>query len=173
MQGFVNTLDVESGADALATPEALAGWLERHGLIDAGDVPSVGDAEHVRATQVREALRALLLTNAGEPLDPEAMAPLRAARAGEALGVEVVEDGGFRWAPMAEGVDGALGRLLAIAARASADGTWPRLKACRNHGCAWAFYDATKNRSGAWCSMEVCGSRMKARAYRRRRNQSA
>ena len=47
--------------------------------------------------------------------------------------------------------------------------TWPRLKACRDDTCQWAFYDHSKNRSGHWCSMEVCGSRHKARQYRERR----
>ena len=47
-----------------------------------------------------------------------------------------------------------------------ADGTWRRLKACREDTCQWAFYDRSKNRSGTWCSMAVCGNRAKARAYR-------
>jgi predicted RNA-binding Zn ribbon-like protein len=82
--------------------------------------------------------------------------------------------GRSRLEPSASGVDGALGRLLAIVNTAMTDGTWPRLKACRSHACLWAFYDASKNRSGAWCSMAVCGSRSKARAYRRRhRHQEA
>jgi predicted RNA-binding Zn ribbon-like protein len=66
-------------------------------------------------------------------------------------------------------VTGALGRLLAIVSGAIADGSWERLKACREHSCEWAFYDHTKNRSGAWCTMDVCGNRAKARAYRERR----
>ena len=41
---------------------------------------------------------------------------------------------------------GALGRLLAIAAAAIADGTWTRLKACRAEDCRWAFYDHARNR---------------------------
>jgi predicted RNA-binding Zn ribbon-like protein len=46
--------------------------------------------------------------------------------------------------------------------------TWARLKACRSDTCRWAFYDHSKNRSGHWCSMEVCGARHKAREYRAR-----
>jgi predicted RNA-binding Zn ribbon-like protein len=70
--------------------------------------------------------------------------------------------------PDAGGVDGALGRLLAIVHVSIADGTWSRLKACREDSCEWAFYDHTKNRSGAWCDMGVCGNRAKARAFRER-----
>ncbi|HEX9030508.1 MAG TPA: CGNR zinc finger domain-containing protein [Streptosporangiaceae bacterium] len=34
--------------------------------------------------------------------------------------------------------------------------------------CHWAFYDRSPTSSGCWCSMAVCGSRAKSRAYRRR-----
>ena len=27
------------------------------------------------------------------------------------------------------------------------------------HGCHWVFYDGSRNRSGAWCSMRICGNR--------------
>lgn len=67
------------------------------------------------------------------------------------------------------GVDGALAGLIGIVFTAMTDGTWTRLKVCRNDRCQKAFYDTSKNRSGAWCSMAGCGSRSKARAYRQRR----
>jgi predicted RNA-binding Zn ribbon-like protein len=50
------------------------------------------------------------------------------------------------------------------------DGTWGRLKACRN--CHWSFYDRSPNRSATWCSMQLCGNRTKTRAYRRRKSTS-
>lgn len=169
VQGFVNTVDLETGLDRLSTPDGLAQWLVRHGLIAADEASAVGEAERTRAVEVREALRALLLAHNGEPLEPGSLDPLRAPAAGEGVRVEPGEDGSLRLAPVAAGVAGALSKLLAVAAHASAEGTWQRLKACRSHDCAWAFYDATKNRSGAWCTMEACGSREKARAYRARR----
>jgi predicted RNA-binding Zn ribbon-like protein len=49
-----------------------------------------------------------------------------------------------------------------------AEGTWERLKVCPAHDCLWAFYDSSRNRSGHWCSMKVCGNRAKARSYRER-----
>jgi len=61
-----------------------------------------------------------------------------------------------------------MGRLLATMYDAMATGTWVRLKACTNDECQWAFYDHSRNRSGAWCTMAVCGNRMKGRAFRRR-----
>ena len=69
--------------------------------------------------------------------------------------------------PLAGGVDGVLGSVLAAAFDCMRDGSWSRLKACRN--CHWAFYDESRNRSAAWCSMQLCGNRLKTRAYRLRR----
>ncbi|MGH3715275.1 MAG: CGNR zinc finger domain-containing protein, partial [Micromonosporaceae bacterium] len=65
-------------------------------------------------------------------------------------------------------VDGVLAMLLGAVAEAVAAGTWARLKACRNPHCRWAYYDQSRNRSRSWCSMETCGNRAKARAFRER-----
>jgi predicted RNA-binding Zn ribbon-like protein len=62
----------------------------------------------------------------------------------------------------------ALDQVVAIALGAMIDGSWVRLKACRN--CRWSFYDRSPNRSGTWCSMQLCGNRKKTRAYRKRRS---
>ncbi len=70
--------------------------------------------------------------------------------------------------PRGRGLDAALGRILAVALTAMLDGSWPRLKACRN--CRWAFHDYSRNRSASWCSMAICGNRSKTRAYRRRKH---
>jgi predicted RNA-binding Zn ribbon-like protein len=165
VRAFVNTHDLEDGSDALADPPALGRWLAEHGLLEAG--AGVGEADRRHAAEVREALRAQMRANNGADVDPAAVATLHeaAGRAGVALRFE---PGGSRLAPEAGGVDGALGRLLAIVHQAELEGTWPRLKACPWETCHWAFYDHTKNHSGVWCAMEVCGNRAKARAYRER-----
>ena len=69
--------------------------------------------------------------------------------------------------PDADGVPGALGRIVAVALAAMLDGSWSRLKACRQ--CGWGYYDYSRNRSARWCSMSICGNRSKTKAYRRRR----
>ena len=68
--------------------------------------------------------------------------------------------------PEARGFDRVRGELAGVAVTAMLDGSWERLKACRN--CRWAFFDESKNRSAHWCSMQLCGNRLKTRAYRRR-----
>ncbi|HYZ81058.1 MAG TPA: CGNR zinc finger domain-containing protein [Solirubrobacteraceae bacterium] len=168
VRAFVNTLDVEQGAEQLTGPDELAQWLVQRGLAATGLTATAADLE--RAIGVREALRAVLLAHNGEaPAPQSAVAVLdqAALRSGLRLRFDDREAGALQ--PQADGVDGALGQLLAIVHEAAADGTWDRLKACRDQTCQWAFYDHTKNRSGAWCTMEVCGNRAKARAYRERR----
>jgi len=86
-----------------------------------------------------------------------------------ALRVEFSEDGGASLVPKSAGIAQALGELLAIIFTAMQDGTWRRLKICHADDCSWAYYDRSKNGSGAWCSMQDCGNRAKARAYRERR----
>jgi predicted RNA-binding Zn ribbon-like protein len=72
----------------------------------------------------------------------------------------------------APGVDGAVGQVLAVVYAAMADGSFERLKCCRNDHCRWAFYDYSKNRSASWCSMQLCGNRRKTSAYRARRTRA-
>jgi predicted RNA-binding Zn ribbon-like protein len=168
VRAFVNTLDLDAGVEQLDTPEALVVWLADHGLIDRHAKARLADAR--RAVLFREALRELLLSNNDGhqlPLDVGRTLNDVAARARLRLRMDA---GGLAHL-QAEGdtVDAALGRLLVIVYRAMENDTWPRLKACREDTCRWAFYDHSKNRSGHWCSMEVCGSRHKARQYRERR----
>jgi predicted RNA-binding Zn ribbon-like protein len=167
LQSFVNTLDLEGGVDELASPAMLGAWLETHGLpIGYGHLT---DTELGRARAVREALRDLLGGNAGHPVDPASIRLLDNVSAELPLAVRFDGAGHPGLRPTGEGLEAALGTILADVATAAADGTWSRLKTCRNDTCRWAYWDGSKNRSGAWCSMAVCGNRMKGRRYRRRR----
>jgi predicted RNA-binding Zn ribbon-like protein len=164
----VNTIDIEDGTEQLQSPEELAEWLEARDLAPGGTRATAGDL--TRAREVREALRALLLAHTlGSPAPEAAAATLERAARRARVRLRFGSRGDSSLEPEAGGVDGSLGRLLSIIHAARADGTWKRLKACREHTCEWAFYDHTKNRSGAWCNMAVCGNRAKARSYRERR----
>ncbi len=175
---FVNTREVGHVTDRLSDPSALAAWLEQEGLAPAATRATRADL--ARAVALREALRAILLAHnaglgPGRPADAadaalaDACRALDEAAARARLRVRFGDDGSALLAPDAGGVSGALGRLVATVHDSIAQGTWSRLKVCRDHECEWAFYDHTKNRSGAWCSMEGCGNRAKARAFRERR----
>jgi predicted RNA-binding Zn ribbon-like protein len=47
--------------------------------------------------------------------------------------------------------------------------TWRRLKTCRNHRCEAAFFDRSRNNSGAWHDVRVCGNAENLRAHRARK----
>ena len=64
--------------------------------------------------------------------------------------------------------DDVAGAVLAAASRLAVRGVWERVKICPADDCRWAFYDRSRNHSRTWCSMQVCGNREKARAWRRR-----
>jgi predicted RNA-binding Zn ribbon-like protein len=167
VRAFINTRDIEQGTDVFDQPTAVVGWLSEHGLLNDSDRATDAELEH--AVALREALREIVLAhNSGVQAPAEAVSTLDDAVCRARLFLRFRRGGSAALEPEAPGVDGALGRLLAIVHGAIADGTWQRLKACRLHTCEWAFYDHTKNRSGAWCNMDVCGNRAKARAYRER-----
>ncbi|HYT30310.1 MAG TPA: CGNR zinc finger domain-containing protein [Actinomycetota bacterium] len=165
---LVNTRDVEADEDELPTPEALAAWSAGRGLLEPGTRISRGAFEQV--LEVREALRALALANTDEPIQSGAVDILNRASEEAPLVVRFGPDGSARLEPDSPEVDGLTGTILAVVHGAMADGTWVRLKACRKHSCRWVFYDHSKNRSGTWCSMAVCGNRVKTRTYRERRS---
>ena len=165
--GFVNTLDVETGADELDSPEALAGWLESQGLLRGGGVPTRRDLE--RAIELREALRALLRSHHDATVDPDAITMLNSTASEVPLSVTFDSRGNPSIVAGRAGISGGLGGVLSAVAGAQAAGSWPRLKVCSMDTCQWAFYDRSKNRSGRWCSMGVCGNRAKTKSYRERR----
>lgn len=171
VQAYVNTVaeEGEHRWEAFADAHSLRSWLGREGLL--AEEEAVGEADVVQAREVRRALRSLLAANNGGPVDPEAVRTLNRAAERATLVVRFGPGGSATLEPDAGGLDGAIGRVLAAACAGMADGTWGRLKTCANGCCAWAFYDRSKNRSGRWCSMDVCGNRTKTRAYRRRRSE--
>ncbi len=163
----MNTSEIRHVTDRLADPAGLATWLEQHELAPTGVRATRADLG--RALELREALHALAVAhNGGVPAAAGACRALEDAAHRARLRLRFPADGVASLEPDAGGVDGALGRLVAIVQASIAEGTWTRLKACREPTCEWAFYDHTKNRSGAWCSMQACGNRAKARSYRER-----
>jgi predicted RNA-binding Zn ribbon-like protein len=165
VQAFVNTVDVENGIEELTGPEALRAVLTRIGALEEGSPPLTGsDLRHALA--VREALRNLLHANVGLTPDPVALQLLDRVGAAGGLSVRFARDGSSALAIGAPGVDGALGRILAVVYTSMVAGTWSRLKACPRDVCGWVFYDRSRNSSSRWCAMSVCGNRTKTKRYR-------
>jgi predicted RNA-binding Zn ribbon-like protein len=166
VRDFVNTRDFETGIDRIATPDELAMWFSEQGLVD--DLVEPTDEEVADALAVREAIRQLLLVNNDVEADArEASKTLEEAGRKAQLGVRF-ENGRPVLAPEDDGARGATGRVVASVAELASTDEWKRLKTCRDEHCRVAFYDQSRNRSRAWCSMEVCGNREKARSFRKR-----
>jgi predicted RNA-binding Zn ribbon-like protein len=165
---FINTHEINPEREDFEDLAALRRWLADQGLIARGERLQDGDVE--RAIVVREALRSVLAAE-----EPAARHLRTLNSAASTAPLRVVFDAVAKPAltPAGGGLDDALARLFAIIECASYEGTWSRLKICAADDCDWAFYDHTKNRSGAWCSMDSCGNRAKGRAYRERRRVGA
>jgi len=166
VQAFVNTLDIEESTDELSSPEALASWLTARGLVEH---PRGTKADLALALDLREALRGVLRSHAGHGPASGPTRSLQEIATRLPTRLDVTSDGRVQAVPAGSGVQAALARILLIGADAATLGTWSRLKACSADDCQWAFYDRSPTRNGCWCSMQICGSRAKSRAYRRRR----
>lgn len=163
VRSFVNSLDLETGRDRLGTPDDLDAWAHHNGLMAA----RATGPELTRVVELREAVRSALLAHHD-----------RTARSDRALEVinssmqwgavrPILSVDGLLWVSATTGVSGLVGRLMTVVSTAAADGTWPRLKACSNDTCRWAFYDYSRSRTGRWCSMQVCGNRAKQQKFQR------
>lgn len=167
LQSFVNTWEGDTGVDLLVDAEAgPPRWLQEAGLLRGSEV------DLVRVRAIREGIRALLVANSGESdLEPTDVGFLRALAEGVRLQPVVLDGETVDLRPAdAEDLSSLAATLLLIIRDAQRDGTWGRLKACRNPDCHWAFYDRSHAGRGAWCEMAVCGNRIKNRNLRTRRS---
>src|SRR4051794_20639220 len=122
VRDFVNTVHHEKGEEFedLDTPAGLEAFLAGRGL---GKV-SVKPADLRRAVEVREALRNVMGANNGEALDPEAVELLNRTAARAKVVAAFDDHASWRIEPVSNGVDRALGELLATVFRSMSDGTW-------------------------------------------------
>jgi predicted RNA-binding Zn ribbon-like protein len=79
----------------------------------------------------------------------------------------------WQWQP-SQAFDQMLWPVLGDAIALLVNGAPERIKLCPGVPgeplCGWLFYDASKNRSRQWCSMEECGGAAKARRQTARRH---
>ena len=168
VQAFVNTWDGDHASDLLLDPGTARDWMTRAGLWSAGRAPDPAELHLARG--VREGIRAILVANAGGPSpSPGDLEPLQAVAQASRPALQVGIGGQVSLGPEpADRPDAGLLTVLLVIRDAQRDGTWPRLKACGNPDCQWAFYDRSHSRVGAWCDMATCGNRIKNRRLRQR-----
>ena len=172
VQAFANTVDVEQEIDWLDSVAHAKQWLSASGL--GTSKMWVTAALLKAAVQLRTVIRRLLVANElGEP-DPKAAKALGQLASRLQIPLRAGNDGRLEIdLTPANTPNELLAQLLGIVFQAQATGEWERLKLCANPDCAWAFYDNSRNRSGSWCRMGLCGNRLKNRAYRERQRSSA
>lgn len=168
VQRFINSRDIEAGTDQLSDPESASQWLLVHGLTsEPQTVETVEDLSAV--VQLREALRYMLAArhDSTEVEEAHRVVLSETARNGQ-LSITVDSSGTMLTVARAGGLAGALAGIVLRVHRAQAEGRWNRLKVCSNDRCRWAFWDSSRNRSGRWCDMALCGNKAKVAAYRER-----
>ncbi len=130
----------------------------------------ISDADVTWALAIRDALVDKVRQNMGAAPGADTDRRLNAAAAETGLRPRFDEP---RLLPTADGVRGAVGRLLGVAFLAELDGSWHRFRLCADPTCTTVFYDRSKNHSAKWCSMQTCGNRNKVRAFRQRHSPTA
>ena len=174
VQAFVNkrliTADDPYAREDLSSPAALDVWWRSHHP-GASVTWTVRDRE--LAIAIREGLRAVLARHNTASIDGDAAAieRLKAIAATLPLQVSYASMGDPVVPAGSNATANALAGLLARTVQGRIDGRWTRLKARRDPLCRAAFYDTSRNQSGTWCSMRLCGARAKQRAYVNRRRQ--
>jgi predicted RNA-binding Zn ribbon-like protein len=168
VQALVNTVELPEGPDRLADPADARPWLVRNGLLSADAELQPADLDLLRAA--RQALRAMLIHNAGGPAPAaDALRPLRDIASAAFARADIDEQGRIHLSADGDSVADRLVELLVVIRDAQRDGTWSRLKACGNDECHWAFYDRSRNHGGTWCEMSSCGNKLKNREFRARK----
>jgi predicted RNA-binding Zn ribbon-like protein len=176
---FVNTRRERwrRGVETLVTPEDLATWLVRAGVMEASAL--VTRKVLAQAVDLREAIDALLVG----AIDGEPVASTEA--------ITLIDDwlvfAGVR-PQLVTGADGApllteraasdsprraLGTIALDAAMMLGTDQRSRIRICASDTCSGRFFDRSPAGRRRWCSMRTCGNEAKARRHRQRRRQSA
>jgi predicted RNA-binding Zn ribbon-like protein len=167
---FVNTRPLRGERERLADAVSFRDWLADARLTSPDT--HLTSADVAAARELREALIGVMLSHAGAPIRDEDVSRLR--RFGESHPVHpIVGVSDATLSTAAGGVAGAFARILAAAAELALQGTWSRVKACRNPPCRLGYYDRSRNQAAVYCDARTCGAQVAARAYRARTRASA
>ena len=165
VQDFLNTGAIGNSDDLLSDPVSAARWAD-----DAVQAWSAARGEELRppalnAVDLSE-LRVLRSQIAGllsgDVEGGGAVGGVSATFGISERGQVLLEPTGNGWQWLASALWGET--LLC-----QSTDTWRRLKRCRNSDCQSTFYDRSKNNSGVWHNVKVCGNAANLRASRARR----
>jgi predicted RNA-binding Zn ribbon-like protein len=180
---LVNTEVILAGVrtDLLEGFGDLTQWIEQANLAPAAEMERLArvSADTPEARAALQAARVLrsVLRNSVERVARIGRIPSNLADALEkelkhpCLTTEVVESQGKlrtkpRW--ILEKPQDLLVPVAHYAANFFATADYAAIRKCEDPKCILWFYDTSKNHSRRWCSMELCGNRAKAAAFRER-----
>ena len=173
---FANSLDVRHfthhgvahmQCDELASPRELDAWMSQRGLLSPG--AKITPAMFETALQLRAGVRGYLEYDPAERRkEKDAVRSLNKAVRLFPLLAQAPSGGGMvLQSARSDGLAG-LSVIVAELYNGSINGTLDRLKMCAAEECRRAFFDRSKPATRRWCMSELCGNRMKTRAYRER-----
>ncbi len=181
---FLNTKPILEGTptELLSNPAALEKWLIASGIAASPrarallrrwrDTPAAAPFLK-KLLAFRERLRAAVLRlQQGVPVSdafvseinrllvehPSRVALCRQGAKLESVAVFEPRQPEDVWAPIAAAVAELLSHIPVS-----------RIRKCESESCVVHFYDTSKKGSRRWCSMNICGNRLKVAAYQRRK----
>ncbi|MEV6171867.1 CGNR zinc finger domain-containing protein [Streptomyces sp. NPDC051954] len=156
---LLNSTPVVHGVvqDQLAVPEAARSWQRTH-----GGNGTAGERRHL--VQARDALQRVVRGD----MPATSLAPLLK----DVTSRPHVSAEGVTWEPRPP-ADRRMA-VEAVLAWGALQETMPgRLRPCANDECRLFLLDRSKTNKARWCSMALCGNRMKARRHYQRTRQGA
>jgi predicted RNA-binding Zn ribbon-like protein len=179
---FLNTRPVQNGEPSELLPDfsALLRWLQAAGVLNSRQVGSLqrqwgGSADAQRITkamrQLREKLRKEILDwERSGSVQHSALGELNKLMAEHSMRTRLMTNGKLYltelWFEPREPED-----LFAPVAHSAATLFVTVDRKCAQ--CVLHFYDTSKKGTRRWCSMQLCGNRLKVAAYATRRRESA
>ena len=180
---FINTQMIMRGqrTDLLQEWTDLVAWLVRAKLLSVGEGKEVAarlsQAEGARLLKEARAFRAVLREIAegivaDKPVPRSTIEAINALLSQRPGYPQLIRTSGRferRFQSEASGVAQLLVPLAEAASELLCVGDLSLVKKCRNDACILYFYDTTKNHARQWCSMGMCGNRIKVAAHYRRK----
>jgi predicted RNA-binding Zn ribbon-like protein len=173
---FVNTEIVRDGqtTDLLAAGADFTAWLLKSGLVDQIDLdPAMRDDALMHARKFRQELRrGLLEVIHGRRLPASVMRATNALLNDRNVGLVLEEKNQHfhlrvDWAlPKPEHLCAPIALSFA---KLLAEADVKRIRCCQNPSCILYFYDTSKSATRSWCSLDLCGNKLRVAAYRQRR----
>ena len=185
---FANTIyTLGDPAGALRGFPDLVAFLEAAGAADRAEArrlrvltresPRRSAAALVQALALRQAIRDLLVAlETGAPLRREWIEVVNRVLRGDASYAQLVPgQRGWTLGRATERADllAALVPVARSAAELIQEGPGAPVRKCGNPKCVLYFCDASRTGRRRWCSMAMCGNRMKVAAHARRRREAA